>query len=110
MRPLVECIPNFSEGRRSDVVEAIADTIRSIPGVTLLDHSLDADHNRSVLTFGHLQVRGVTADTIDNDQAGGIPLPYSTLVDPLGINAETAAAMISPDGEDATGGIAAQDR
>lgn len=51
MKPLVECIPNFSEGRRPEVVEQIADAVRSVPGISLLDYSSDADHNRSVLTF-----------------------------------------------------------
>jgi glutamate formiminotransferase/formiminotetrahydrofolate cyclodeaminase len=51
VKPLVECIPNFSEGRRPEVVEAIADAIRRTPGVSLLDKSSDADHNRSVITF-----------------------------------------------------------
>lgn len=51
MNPLVECVPNFSEGRRPEVVEAIADAVRSTPGVNLLDYSSDHDHNRSVLTF-----------------------------------------------------------
>jgi glutamate formiminotransferase / formiminotetrahydrofolate cyclodeaminase len=51
MKPLVECVPNFSEGRRLEVVEAISAAVRSVPGVTILDHSSDADHNRSVLTF-----------------------------------------------------------
>jgi glutamate formiminotransferase/formiminotetrahydrofolate cyclodeaminase len=51
VNPLVECIPNFSEGRRPEVVQAIVDAVRDVPGVALLDHSSDADHNRSVLTF-----------------------------------------------------------
>lgn len=51
MKPLVECIPNFSEGRRPEVVEAIIDAVRSIAGITVLDYSSDRDHNRSVLTF-----------------------------------------------------------
>jgi glutamate formiminotransferase / formiminotetrahydrofolate cyclodeaminase len=51
MTVLIECVPNFSEGRRMDVVEAIAEAIRKTPGVNLLDHSSDADHNRSVMTF-----------------------------------------------------------
>ncbi|MCW5878915.1 MAG: glutamate formimidoyltransferase [Anaerolineales bacterium] len=49
--PIIECIPNFSEGRRPEVVDAIAEAIASVSGVTLLDRSSDADHNRSVLTF-----------------------------------------------------------
>jgi glutamate formiminotransferase len=49
--PIIECIPNVSEGRRTDVVERIADVIRGIPGVRLLDYSSDASHNRSVFTL-----------------------------------------------------------
>ena len=48
---LIECIPNVSEGRRPEVVAALADTIRSTPGVHLLDFSSDASHNRSVFTL-----------------------------------------------------------
>src|SRR3990172_8850838 len=48
---IVECIPNFSEGRRLDVVDSIVAAIQSVEGVTLLDRSSDADHNRSVITF-----------------------------------------------------------
>jgi glutamate formiminotransferase len=49
--PIIESIPNISEGRRPDVVEAIADAVRRVPGVRLLDHSSDASHNRSVFTL-----------------------------------------------------------
>jgi len=48
---IIECIPNVSEGRRGDVIEAIAAAIRAVPGVRLLDHSADASHNRSVFTM-----------------------------------------------------------
>ncbi len=48
---LVECVPNFSEGRRPEVIDAIADAINSVPGVLLLNRHEDSDHNRSVLTF-----------------------------------------------------------
>jgi len=48
---LVECVPNFSEGRRPDVVEAILEEIRAVRGVNLIDRSLDASHNRAVVTF-----------------------------------------------------------
>jgi glutamate formiminotransferase len=51
MQQLVECIPNFSEGRRDDVIQAVADAVRGVPGVRLLDVSSNADHNRTVLTF-----------------------------------------------------------
>jgi len=51
VKPIVECIPNFSEGRRPQVVDAILAAITSVPGVTLLDHHSDSDHNRTVVTF-----------------------------------------------------------
>jgi len=44
-------VPNFSEGRRRDVIDSIADVIRSTPGVTLLDVESNPDHNRSVISF-----------------------------------------------------------
>jgi glutamate formiminotransferase len=51
MRKLVECVPNFSEGRDRSKVDAIARAIASAPGAVILDIELDADHNRSVITF-----------------------------------------------------------
>jgi len=51
MRKIVECVPNFSEGRRAEVVERIVNVIRSVNGVSLLDTQMDADHNRSVISF-----------------------------------------------------------
>jgi glutamate formiminotransferase len=48
---IIECVPNVSEGRRSEVVARFVDAIRAIPGVRLLDHSSDASHHRSVLTL-----------------------------------------------------------
>src|SRR5436190_18321169 len=51
MPRLVECVPNFSEGRRREVVDQILDSIAAVPGVTLLDREMDPDHNRSVVTF-----------------------------------------------------------
>src|SRR4030066_1446358 len=50
-QPILECIPNYSEARRPDVVEAIMSSISSVEGVTLLDRHSDLDHNRTVLTF-----------------------------------------------------------
>jgi glutamate formiminotransferase len=50
-RQLVECVPNFSEGRDAAKMDAIVQTIVSVPEVVLLDRESDADHNRSVLTF-----------------------------------------------------------
>jgi glutamate formiminotransferase len=49
--PLIEAIPNISEGRRSPAIEAIAAAIAAIPGVTLLDRSSDPSHNRTVFTL-----------------------------------------------------------
>ena len=48
---LIECIPNVSEGRRRDVVDGIADRLRGVPGLSLLDYSSDPSHNRSVFTM-----------------------------------------------------------
>lgn len=48
---IVECVPNFSEGRRPEVVAEIVAAIASVEGVKLLDYSSDASHNRSVVTF-----------------------------------------------------------
>jgi glutamate formiminotransferase/formiminotetrahydrofolate cyclodeaminase len=48
---IVECVPNFSEGRRKEVIDALADAIKSVEGVRLLDIEFDPDHNRSVFTF-----------------------------------------------------------
>ena len=49
--PIIECVPNISEGRRTDVVERIVDAVRRVPGARLLDYSSDAAHNRSVITM-----------------------------------------------------------
>jgi len=49
--PLVECIPNFSDARRPEVIDAIIAEIGTIPGVHLLDRHSDLDHNRTVLTM-----------------------------------------------------------
>jgi glutamate formiminotransferase len=51
MAQIIECIPNVSEGRRSEVIDAIAAAIRRVPGARLLDYSSDASHNRSVFTI-----------------------------------------------------------
>jgi len=51
MAKIVECIPNFSEGRALETISALVDTAKSVPGVSLLDHTSDVSHNRSVLTL-----------------------------------------------------------
>ena len=48
---VIECVPNVSEGRRSEVVTALVEAVRRTPAVRLLDHSSDPSHNRSVLTM-----------------------------------------------------------
>src|SRR5881628_3900040 len=49
--PLIECVPNFSEGRNAATIEALRLALTSVPGVRLLDVQADAAHNRSVFTF-----------------------------------------------------------
>lgn len=48
---LFQCVPNFSEGRRPEVVAALCEAVQGVEGATLIDHSADPDHNRCVLTF-----------------------------------------------------------
>ncbi len=74
MSTLVECVPNFSEGRDAAKVEALVEALCSVPGVALLDREMDADHNRCVITIvgpkeaiAEAAVRGVgrAAELID---------------------------------------------
>jgi len=51
MRALVECVPNFSEGRRPETVQRIAEAILAVETACVLDTHIDPDHNRSVITF-----------------------------------------------------------
>jgi glutamate formiminotransferase len=78
---LVECVPNFSEGRDLTKVQFLADAIGSAGGVMLLDVHSDPDHNRSVITFAgspeavvEAAVRGagVAAETIDLTRHQGV--------------------------------------
>ena len=80
-KTVIECVPNFSEGRDSTVVVAIADAIAKTPGVLLLGAEADADHNRSVMTFAgtpdavvEAAVRGVgkAAELIDLSAHHGV--------------------------------------
>jgi len=80
MGGLVESVPNFSEGRRLDVVERLADAVVSTPGAHLLDRTSDVSHNRSVLTLaGEVpavsealeRAVAVAIDSIDMDQHAG---------------------------------------
>ena len=51
MNQILECVPNFSEGRDLSVIEKLCDCFRGKPGVRLLDYTWDQDHNRCVLTI-----------------------------------------------------------
>ena len=51
MTQLVECVPNFSEGRKPETVRLIAESIASVDSACVLDTHIDPDHNRSVITF-----------------------------------------------------------
>ncbi len=62
MNSIVECVPNFSDGRRPEVIDAIAKAIESVPDAYVLDREMDKDHNRSVITFvGTLESVGEAA-------------------------------------------------
>jgi glutamate formiminotransferase len=50
-RPIIECVPNFSEGRRQPVIEAIVEPFRKHPGCSLIDYRADQDHNRLVVSL-----------------------------------------------------------
>lgn len=70
MPHLIECVPNFSEGRDPAVIEALLAAVTSVPRVWLLHHTADPDHHRSVLTFagppdavGEAALRAVTVAT-----------------------------------------------
>jgi len=51
MAALVECVPNFSEGRKAETVERLAQAVEEVESAVVLDTHMDADHNRSVITF-----------------------------------------------------------
>jgi len=51
MKKIIECVPNFSEGRNKETIEAIAAAVRATPGCTLLDVDPGASTNRTVYTF-----------------------------------------------------------
>jgi glutamate formiminotransferase len=51
MKQLIECVPNFSEGRDAAKVDALVAAMSAVPGVSVLDREMDADHNRCVITL-----------------------------------------------------------
>ena len=74
MNSIVECVPNFSEGLNRSIVDRIVEAILTVPGLCLMDMEMDADHNRSVVTFvgekemvgeGALRAIGKAAELID---------------------------------------------
>jgi glutamate formiminotransferase/formiminotetrahydrofolate cyclodeaminase len=112
MSTLVECVPNFSEGRDKAKVDAIVDAMK-IPGVYLLDREMDSDHNRSVITLvgeseaiQEAAIRGVgkAAELIDlNVHTGAHPRMGAADVVPFipidGVTIEDCVAMARHVGE-----------
>src|SRR5271154_6149165 len=107
MKQLVECVPNFSEGRQVAKIDAIVAAMRAVPGVYLLGRESDADHNRSVVTLvgepeavREAAVRGVgkAAELIDlTRQTGAHPRVGATDVLPFipieGVTIEDCVAL-----------------
>jgi glutamate formiminotransferase / formiminotetrahydrofolate cyclodeaminase len=113
MSTLVECVPNFSEGRDKAKVDAIVDAMK-VPGVYLLDREMDADHNRCVITLvgerepiQEAAIRGVgkSAELIDlNQHQGAHPRMGAADVVPFipidGVTVEDCVAMAKHVGEE----------
>jgi len=107
MRHLIECVPNFSEGRDSARMEALAAAMSGVAGAWVLDRHSDPDHNRSVITLAgepeavaEAALRGVgaAAELIDLNQHRGIhPRMGATDVLPFvpveGVTMEECAAL-----------------
>lgn len=81
MSPLVECVPNFSEGRDAAVIAELAAAVQETPGAALLDRTSDPDHNRAVLTFAGapepvldaaVKLAGIAARRIDLRRHTGV--------------------------------------
>ncbi len=112
-QPIVECVPNFSEGRDAAVIDAIADAIRSVEGVSLLDVDPGAATNRTVMTMvgapdavveGAFQAISTAASLIDMTQhTGAHPRMGATDVCPFvpvsGIDMDGCAALARSLGE-----------
>jgi glutamate formiminotransferase / formiminotetrahydrofolate cyclodeaminase len=110
---LVQCVPNFSEGRNKAVVDAIVDAMK-VPGVYLLDREMDADHNRCVITLvgdresiAEAAIRGVgkAAELIDlNHHQGAHPRIGAADVIPFipieGVTIEDCVAIARKVGEE----------
>jgi len=110
---LVECVPNFSEGRNADTVRALVSVIRAVKGVFLLDEEMDQDHHRAVLTFvgapeavgeAAFQAAHAAAGLIDlGRHQGGHPRVGATDVVPFvpirGVTMEDCVALARREGE-----------
>ncbi len=110
---LVECVPNFSEGRRPEVVARIVEAVDSVAGVAVLGTHADADHNRSVVTFAGepravveaaLRAARVAVELIDlRGHAGQHPRIGATDVLPFvpvrGVTMEECVALAHEAGE-----------
>ncbi len=112
---IVECVPNFSEGRDLDKAEKIVNTFRAKEGVKLLDYSTDKDHNRMVVTVvgepqalkhAVIEAIGIAVDNIDLTQHSGqhprmgavdvvpfIPIRNMTAEEAVGLSKEVAKAV-----------------
>ena len=101
MPKIIECVPNFSEGRNRETIEAIADAVRGTPGCTLLDVDPGGSTNRTVYTFvgepaavvvGALSAARVAYEKIDMRTHSGehprmgamdVPVPFSPALEDL---------------------------
>ena len=114
--PLVESVPNVSEGRRIPVVDELAGAIIRTPGVHLLDRTSDASHNRSVFTLAGEAAEvedalealvGAAIDTLEMDEHRGehprigavdvvpfVPLAGATMTATVGIATRKASAPV----------------
>jgi glutamate formiminotransferase len=81
MKSIVECVPNFSEGRDRRVIDQIVAAIQSVAGLCVMDLEMDYDHHRSVITFvgekervgeGALRAIGKAAELIDLTKHAGV--------------------------------------
>lgn len=110
---IVECVPNFSEGRRPDVIARLVAAVDSVAGVAVLGTHVDADHNRSVITFvgepqavveAALRAAGVAVELIDlREHAGQHPrvgvLDVLPFVPVRGVTLEDCIALAHEAGE-----------
>jgi glutamate formiminotransferase / formiminotetrahydrofolate cyclodeaminase len=115
MKTIIECVPNFSEGRDPAVIDQIVAAIQSVPGLVVMDIEMDADHHRSVITFvgekdrvgeGALQAIGAATELIDlNRHSGAHPRIGATDVVPFipvrGVTLEECVAIARQVGAEA---------